>query len=382
MEIPFNFGKIANRDLFINRDNEINKLKSSIESRINSILISPRRWGKSSLINQLAVDMQAARKRTRFCFIDLYAVRGEEEFYQLFAAEVLKATSTKWEDWIANGKTFIKQLIPRFQVGLDPFTDFSVSFDLKELKTKGGDEILDLPEKICREKNIDVVVCIDEFQNIAHFEDPLFMQKKMRSVWQKHTLSTYVLYGSKRHMLADIFENKSMPFYKFGDTLFLEKIDQEHWVPFIVRQFAKTKKRIDEGLATEIAMRMENHPYFVQLYSAYVWRLTKTRCRMQQLDDALRELFQQYALLYQREMDGLTNKQINFLRALAEKVQQFSSTETLVDYRLGSQGNIKRMKKALENKEIIDLWGEQVEFIDPLFKLWFKSVYLKTPPIR
>jgi hypothetical protein len=180
-------------------------------------------------------------------------------------------------------------------------------------------------------------------------------------------------------MLADIFENKSMPFYKFGDTLFLEKIGLEHWVGFIVRQFKKTKKSIAEDLASEIAERMDNHPYFVQLYSAAVWRLTKTKCTMKHLDAALDDLFVQYAMMYQREMDGLTNKQLNFLRALADKVDKFSSSETLIDYKLGTQGNIKRIKKALENKEIIDLWGKQIEFIDPLFRLWFKSVYMINP---
>lgn len=377
MDIPFNYGKVASQDLFINRDKEIRNMCLSFESHINTVLISPRRWGKSSLVNEVAYDMKKRNKKVRFCFIDLYSIRGEAEFYQVFATELIKATSSKWEEWATNGKEFISHLIPRFQIGIDPLNDFSVTFDWKELKM-AGDEILNLPEKISKEKKIDIVVCINEFQNIAHFEDPLVMQKKMRSVWQKHQLSTYCLYGSKRHMLADIFENKSMPFYKFGDTIFLEKIGHEHWVEFIVRQFKKTKKNISEALASEIARRMENHPYFVQLYSASVWRLTKTKCTPKHLDTALTDLFEQYAMMYQREMDRLTNKQLNFLRAMADNIDKFSSSETLMNYHLGSQGNIKRIKKALENKEIIDLWGHQIQFIDPLFKLWFKSVYVKS----
>ena len=374
MNIPFNYGKVASHDLFINRDKEIEKMRLSIESHINTILISPRRWGKSSLVNQVAEEMKETNKKVKFCFIDLYAIRGEAEFYHVFATELIKATSTKWEEWVANGKKFINHLIPRFQIGIDPVNDFSISFDWKEIK-KAGDEILNLPEKISKEKKIDIVVCIDEFQNIAHFEEPLVMQKKMRSAWQKHQLATYCLYGSKRHMLADIFENKSMPFYKFGEAMFLEKIGLEHWVNFISRQFAKTRKKISDDLSAKIAERMENHPYFVQLYSAAVWRMVKTKCTKKHLDTALEDLFVQYDMLYQREMDGLTNKQLNFLKALADDVDKFSSSETLINYQLGTQGNIKRIKKALENKEIIDLWGPKVQFIDPLFKLWFREVY-------
>ena len=376
MLIPFNYGKVASRDLFINREKEIQTMYQSIDSHINTILISPRRWGKSSLVNQVANEMQQHNKKVRFCFIDLYSIRGEEEFYQVFATELIKATSSKWEEWAANGKKFINRLIPRFQVGIDPFNDFSILFDWKELQL-AGEEILNLPEKISKVKKINIVVCIDEFQNITHFEEPLVMQKKMRSAWQNHQKATYCLYGSKRHMLADIFENKSMPFYKFGDTFFLEKIGREHWVDFIVRQFKKTKKHISSELASEIAKRMENHPYFVQLYAAAAWRLTKTKCTKNHLNAALYDLFEQYAMMYQREMDGLTNKQLNFLRALADNVGKFSSVETLMNYHLGSQGNIKRIKKTLENKEIIDLWGSQIKFLDPLFKLWFKSVYMK-----
>lgn len=285
-------------------------------------------------------------------------------------------TSTKWEEWAANGKMFFKQLIPRFQIGIDPQSDFSISFDWNELK-KSGDEILNLPEKISKEKKLDIVICIDEFQNISHFDEPLVMQKKMRAAWQKHQLATYCLYGSKRHMLTELFENKSMPFYKFGETFFLKKIERQHWVDFIVRQFKKTRKKIDEEVAFEIAERMENHPYFVQLYSASIWRITKTKCTKKQLNIALNDLFEQYAMMYQREMDGLTNKQINFLKALANNVDKFSASETLISYNLGTQGNIKRIKSALENKEIIDLWGDRIQFIDPLFRLWFLKVYMK-----
>ncbi|MCD4681822.1 MAG: hypothetical protein K8R86_00955 [Bacteroidales bacterium] len=376
MEIPFIFGKVAQSNQFINREKEIKNLRLNFESHINTLLISPRRWGKSSLVNEVASQMLQRNKRIRFSFIDLYAIRDEQEFYQAFTTAVIKATSNKWEDWVGNGKKFISKLIPRFQFGIDPVNDFRVSFDWKDLK-QNGEEILNLPEKISIEKNIHLIICIDEFQNIAHFEDPLVMQKKMRSAWQKHQVSTYCLYGSKRHMLADIFENKSMPFYKFGDTLFLKKIGHTHWVDYIIRQFNKTNKKITSELASEIAGRMENHPYFVQLFAATVWKLTKTKCMKKIIDQALDDLIEQYSIMFQRETDSLTNKQLNFLKALANNVEKFSSKETLMSYNLGSQGNVKRIKVALENKEIIDLWGNTIEFIDPLFNYWFKRVYVK-----
>ncbi len=221
MEAPFIFGKLAEGQNFINREKDLENLKLNFKSGINTILISPRRWGKSSLVNQAAEQLKTENPELHFCFIDLFNIRSEENFYEDFATKLIRVTSTKWEEWIKSGKKFFSNLIPRFNMGLDPVHDFKITFDWKELK-KSQDEILELPQSISIAKKIRIVVCIDEFQNIAQFDQSLAFQKKLRSVWQKHQKVTYCLYGSKRHMLAEIFENKSMPFYKFGETRFSE----------------------------------------------------------------------------------------------------------------------------------------------------------------
>ncbi len=375
MEAPFIFGKIADDNYFINREKDVEKLKVNLLSGINAMLISPRRWGKSSLVNHAAEQLKSENKDIRFCFIDLFNVRSETEFYEDFATKLVKVTSNKWEDWIKNSKKFFLNLIPRFTFGVDPVNDFKISFDWKELN-KSPNEILELPQIISAVKKIRIVVCIDEFQNIAHFDQSLAFQKKLRSVWQNHQSVAYCLYGSKRHMLTDIFENKSMPFYKFGEVMFLKKIDAEYWVEYIVNQFKKTKKTISGELAAHIAQLMENHPYFVQMLAKNVWQNTQKVCDENIISSTLYELLEQYSLMFQRELDNLTNKQINFLKALVDGVTQFSAKDTLANYDLGAQGNTTKIKTALESREIIDLWGDQIEFIDPLFKLWFKRIYL------
>jgi hypothetical protein len=56
--------------------------------------------------------------------------------------------------------------------------DFSVSFDWNEVK-KSPDDILNLPEAISKKKKLKIIVCLDEFQNIAFFDDSLAFQKKI-----------------------------------------------------------------------------------------------------------------------------------------------------------------------------------------------------------
>lgn len=375
MTSPFTFGKIAEGGFFMNRDAERKRFAANIHSRINTTLISPRRWGKSSLMNRVADDLMEKNRNLRFCFLDLFNIRNEQEFYAAFAKAVLSASATKWEERLEAGTNLLKRLVPKFQFGVDPQTDFSVSFDWKELK-KHPEELLELPEKISRSKKIQVVVCIDEFQNIGFFDDPLAFQKKLRASWQRQQFATYCLYGSKRNMMMHLFENKSMPFYKFGDVMFLEKINEPHWISFITKAFRKTRKHITEEMATRIAREMEMHPYFVQQLSHEVWGLVKKKCTVKDIDHALGELLLHYTILFQKEVDGLSTTQVNFLKALCRGIEKFSAAETLHEFQLGTSANVVRIKAALESKEVIDIAGGRIEFMDPLFKRWFFMVYM------
>ncbi|MEO8086001.1 MAG: ATPase [Bacteroidota bacterium] len=372
MDKPFVYGKLAGVDYFTNRSVEMKSLAGNFLSGINTILISPRRWGKSSLVWHTALSVQRKHKEIRFCFIDLFNVRTEEEFYEAYARELIKASATKWDERIAGVGKFFKTLIPQLSVPLDPQHDLSLGFEWKQLK-KNPDEVIDLAENICRIKKMKLVVCIDEFQNISNFEAPLNFQKKLRAHWQKHNLATYCIYGSKREMMATIFENRSMPFYKFGDVIFLEKIETAHWIPFIVKRFKTTGKSISEELAGKIATLMDNHSYFVQQLAHETWLTAGKKCKPADVDEAVENLLNKLSMLYQRETDQLSNTQLNFLKALSNEETRFSTADVILRYRLGSSANVAKIKSALEQKEIIDTMGPTIQFTDPMYKAWFKK---------
>jgi AAA+ ATPase superfamily predicted ATPase len=373
---PFVFGKIVSGQDFTNRQAEMERLLQNFNSGTNTVLISPRRWGKSSLVKKATEQSKRKNPKLVFCFIDLFNIRTEQEFYETYIRELIKVTSTKWEERIRAGKALFKKIVPQFSVGIDPANDLSIALDWKEIK-KGQDEILDLAENICKNKKIKIVVCIDEFQNIAFFDEPLAFQKKLRAHWQHHKHTSYCLYGSKRHLLMDIFSSTAMPFYKFGDVVFLEKIKENYWVNFIIKRFSDTKKRIDKAQAERIARLMENHPYFVQQLAQQTWLFSKRTCTDKDIDSALENLMLQNSILFQRETDNLTNNQLNYLKALIDGVKQLSSKDTMQAYKLGTSANVLRIKEGLENKEVIDSVGPATEFIDPLFKMWLQQIYFK-----
>ena len=372
---PFMFGKIASGPDFTNREKETTQLLQNFHVGINTILISPRRWGKSSLVKKVTEHPRNKSKNIRYCFIDLFNIRTEQEFYEAYVKELIKVTSSKWEERVSQAKKLFKKIIPQFTIGLNPDNEFSVGLDWKEIK-KAPEEILNLAETICKVKKIKLVICIDEFQNISFFDDPLAFQKKLRAHWQHHKQTSYCLYGSKRHLLMELFSSPSKPFYKFGDVIFLEKIKEQYWVSFIKKRFRETGKNIEPFHAGKIAQLMENHPYFVQQLSQQAWLLTQKTCSDAIINRALQNLLDHSTILYQRETDNLTNSQLNFLKAMCNEVKQFSSAATINTFKLGTSANVIRIKEALENKEIIDTVGP-LEFIDPLYKTWLSKVYFK-----
>ncbi|MEO8149374.1 MAG: hypothetical protein ABI723_17140 [Bacteroidia bacterium] len=375
-EKPFKFGRLSSPDYFTNRTTEIKSLSNNFISGTNTILISPRRWGKSSLVWNTSLRLKRTHKNIRFCFVDLFNIRTEEEFYEVYASELIKSLSSKFEEQVSGARQFFKNIIPQLSVPVDPQHSLSLNFEWMQLKRR-PDEIIDLAENMCREKKIELIVCIDEFQNVGFFANPLAFQKKLRSHWQKHQLATYCIYGSKRNMMAHIFENPSMPFYKFGDVHFLKKIDRSHWEIFIVTRFEKTGKSITKELAGRIALLMEDHPYFVQQFALMVWQNSGKKCLTTDIDEALENLLIQMSILYQRETDLLSNGQINFLKALCNDETRFTSHEVLQRYRLSSSANVVKVKRALEQKEIIDTMEPVIEFTDPLYKTWFKRYMMQ-----
>ena len=117
MNSPFKFGNLVTGPYFINRTEEINRLRNNFQSGNSTILVSPRRWEKSSLVAQSAKSI--TDKNIRFAFINMQSFRNEESFYQSYCLEIFRATITKKEEILEAGKNFFKKLVPRISFGID-----------------------------------------------------------------------------------------------------------------------------------------------------------------------------------------------------------------------------------------------------------------------
>lgn len=376
MEAPFIFGRIATDENFTDREKETEHLVNNFESLINTVIISPRRWGKSSLVHRAADIAMRADKNIRICTIDLFNVKTEEQFYTVLARNLIQGTSSRWEEAVENAKKFFSRLVPKISVGAGPGNEISIDFDWEEMKSN-PDEILDLSERIAEAKGVKIVVCIDEFQNIAEFEDPLFFQRRLRAHWQRHKKVSYCLYGSKRHMMMEVFTDSSMPFYKFGDIFFLNKIDTEHFIQFITERFSSTGKSITEDASRYIVSLADNHPYYVQQLSQLSWLRTSGQCDVETVVKAHLSLVEQLSLLFSNLMETLTFQQTCYLHALIAGEKSITSAETMYRYHISSATAASRSLKTLIKKDILDSTSGEISFQDPIFEYWLRHDYYR-----
>lgn len=367
---PFVFGKAAEGEYFTDRQEDARRLNANLTHGINTILISPRRWGKTSLVKKVISEI--SNPSIRPIYIDIFQCKSENEFYHAFASTIIKQTSSKLEEWAEMAKTFLSRVSPKFSFGPDPMSDFSMSFDWNP-KDDSDLDILQLPEKIAQKKNIRLVICLDEFQQIGDFPDSIKFQKKLRSAWQHQQHVTYCMFGSKKHLMEQFFNDKSMPFFKFGDMMFLKKIPTSEWVPFICDKFKETGKVITMEQATKICDITDNLSSYVQHLAWIIWYKSGKVVTNEDIDSAVNDLLEQNRIFFQREVEQLSELQMNFLRAVANGISTgHSSKEVIKKFRLESSANVNAIKKALLKKDIIDIDGQTVTINDSLFKLWLQ----------
>ncbi len=366
----FVYGMSVGGDNFTDRIEETKRIKLDFENGINVILISPRRMGKTSLIKKVISEMD--NPGIKVVYMDIYDCRSEYDFYNRFAETMMKSTGNQLEQVMENIKRFLVRVSPKLSFSPEPNSEFSVSLGITP-RDYSPEEILDLPERIAKEQGIRIVVCIDEFQQIGEFADSLTVQKRLRGVWQHHQHVSYCFFGSKKHLMENIFQSRRMPFYKFGEMLHLKCIPTEYWVPFICSRFEKYGKKISEEYAARICHTVKNYSSYVQQLAWNVMAETEIEVNEESFTEGFNALLEQNSSLFIQQTEGLTTYQLNFIRLLCNGIHSGFNTQSVVEqYSLGSKSNVDRIKKCLIDRELITIEKEGVFLADCVFELWFK----------
>lgn len=368
---PFAYGTFVSGDNFTDREKETSDLLMNFRHGINTILISPRRMGKTSLVHK-AVSLIGTDNIIPV-FIDIYDCRDEYELYNRFSSAVIRAASSTIDAAIKTVAEFIGRVTPKISVSPTIENEYSISLGLTP-RMIDPEEILNLPQRLAEKRGKHLLICIDEFQQIGEFADSLNVQKRMRGVWQCQQDVSYCLFGSKKHMLENIFQNRRMPFFQFGQMIYLGKISAEDWTSYIVSRFSACGKKITAELARKTCEIVECYSSYVQQLAWNLFVETETMADDGGLNAATLRLMAQNNSFFTEQIRTLTGYQINFLKAVCSGVHSgFSSGKVLSQWNIGTKSNVSVLKKSLIESELIEEREGGIFLADPVFGLWLKD---------
>ena len=373
MKKVFSFGVPVEGDLFTDREEETKRLVANFNYGINTFILSPRKWGKTSLVHKAIGLSERAGKK--IVYLDVLHCKTREEFCSAFASAILKQTAGKVDELMLMGKEFLSHLFLGVELSPDPSNPFNVKLDWRD-DDGPIESILSLPERIAEKKKIDIVVCIDEFQQIATYKDSLSFQALLRGIWQLQKHTSYCLFGSKKHAMEGLFDSSSKPFYKFGDILYLKKIPISYWIPFITDKFRSEGKEISEEYCKKICEVVSCNSSYVQQLSWYIFQMTDSKVDESIFLSAVDELVSQCSEVFEARTQDLPSSHVRFLRALSDGVTSgFSSSGIISKYKLGTSANVAAIKASLLAKGLIDTEGSDLVLSDPVMGIWLRKSY-------
>ena len=349
MENPFKFGTIVEEDYFTDRVEEVAYIEQFVNSANHLVLISPRRFGKSSVV--VKAVKQTGRKHIT---INLQQATSVSDL----SAKLLK------EFFKVHPIERVRHLITHFRVipmiSTNPLTgSIDISFQPGVDGVMLIEDVLTLIEKAHSEQDRMIVV-LDEFQEIRDLAPNL--DKQLRSIMQKQKNINYILLGSQESMMTDIFENKKSPFYHFGELMRLAKLPRDDFHRYLSDRLAGCYAENHAELADRILDYTNCHPYYTQQLAANVWQIGVLQpATTDPMQKAIDHIVTTHGLDYERLWMNFnrTNKWI-LQRLVSEKPLQSGEYRTSTIY-----SALKRLQK-----DGYVIYSDHYELEDPFFREW------------
>lgn len=366
MKNPFKFGSVVEEPYFFNRVDEIQKVKSILNSENHLIIISPRRYGKTSLINKVAKSLHRP-----YLILDLQLITTQSDF----ASQLLKRIYRiypfqKIKDLVKNFR-----IIP--SITLNPITneiDISYKTSTSENVQTVLEDVFNLLEKLGTKKSKPIII-LDEFQEIKRIGNNL--DRFLRSIIQHHSNVKYVFLGSQESLIRNIFEKKKSPFYHFGFLLPLDKIPYNEFCSYLTKNF---KLLTEENLSVSerILEITKCHPYYTQQLAFTVWELLFKNNKIKKpVETAVTELMSYHDVDYERLWNTINRTDMKVLIGMSVSASSPLSDEFSKLNDTGASSTVFSSLKRLIEKGFIIKSSAGYEIDDPFFKEWIKIRRLK-----
>lgn len=379
MTNPFVYGEVVPADAFVNRVVELDRLTGDLAAGQKIFLISPRRYGKSSLIRHALSAM--ARRGALTVNVTVSSFSSYVAFLEGYSRALL-AAETKWD----RARSWLTEAIrsARAEVRYEPDPSMmtpgagslSVSFptvrsdrDISRL----AQDVFALPAKLAETRKRKVVVALDEFQAVAGFNGGS-VEHALRAAVQLQREVGYVFAGSEPSLMEQMLTPKR-PFYKAGPVIRLERIAADEFAAFIESRFNKSGIKAEPGLGLAIVDLAGNLPYDVQRLAHETWDEVRTalkrKATLDDLHQALKRLLTEQQTVFEALWQRLTLAQRATLRAVVlEEGRELLSTETRHRHRLGGPSSVQAALSALVREDIVSREGDRYIVVDSLVREW------------
>jgi hypothetical protein len=349
MENPFKFGTIVEENYFTDRVEEVAYIEQFMKSANHLVLISPRRFGKSSVVAKAV--KQSGRKHIT---VNLQQATSVSDL----SAKLLK------EFFKVHPMERVRHLITHFRVipmiSTNPLTgSIDVSFQPGVDGVMLIEDVLTLIEKAHSEQDR-MIVILDEFQEICDLAPKL--DKQLRSIMQMQKNINYILLGSQESMMTDIFENKKSPFYHFGELMRLAKLPRDDFHRYLSDRLAGCYAESHTELADRILDYTGCHPYYTQQLAANVWQIGVLQpATTDPLQKAIDHIVMTHGLDYERLW-------MNFNRTNKWILQRLASKKPLQSGEYRTSTIYSALKRLQKDGYVI--YSDHYELEDPFFKEW------------
>ncbi|HCJ67683.1 MAG TPA: ATP-binding protein [Elusimicrobia bacterium] len=371
---PFKYGEIVSGEFFTDRLKEKEELFKAIKSGLNVFVYAPRRYGKSSLLLEV---LQEAKKQKYICvYLDLLKAPTKQKFFELYARELAKSTTTRIDEALKFCKQVFTRFIPKIVLKPDKSSDleFEVSWS-KETETAISEEVLELPQKIAKQKKCRVVVVFDEFTEITNYNGEKF-EGLLRAFIQHHSEVSYIFTGSKRRLLLKMISSSNRPFYKSGKHFPLGKIPEKEFEEFIATRFSTGGIKIKTQVLSYLLKITQNHPYYTQMlgYELYERCSPKKYIEMDDIDRVLNTVLDHQSEYFISVWDTLSGHQKAVLFALSKEPQaNIYSRDFIIKHGLSAQTTVQKSISRLIDLEIIEKTDNRYEICDVFFAQWLRK---------
>lgn len=371
---PFIVGKYVSDKYFCDRSEETAFLRKQIQNGRDVALISPRRIGKSGLIQHF-FNQSDIKEQYYVFFIDIYATTSLAEFVYTLGKEIyaqLKPQSTLWKE-----KFF--QVISSFRIGfkLDSMTG-EPSFDLGLGDIQAPQTSLDEIFAYIEEADKPCIIAIDEFQQICEYAEKN-VEALLRTKIQMCHHAQFIFSGSKRHVMSNMFNTPSKPFYQSTISMGLEPIPILTYISFATNLFEERDKHIDKEVIEAIWTQYDGYTWFVQMMMNELYALTPSgkTCTAMMIDEARRNVIMSQEQSYKDMMANLPPKQKIVLQAIAREgiAQNITSAKFIKKYNLNSASSVQSAVKMLLKNDIVTQTNNEFRIYNFFFSEWLATMY-------